>query len=295
MSAPYQLHADPELEAPVLLMALDGWIDAGFGSTHAVATLLSSIDTYPIATFDSDELLDHRARRPIMTLVDGVNTGLTWPAIELRGGTDLAGNDVLLLVGAEPDHAWRSFSSTVIDLATRFGTRIIIGLGAYPAAVPHTRATLLSCTAATEELAGRWNFLRGTLEVPAGVHAAIERAAADAGLPAIGVWAQVPHYTAGMAYPAASLALIESAAAVGGLSLPTGNLPEEAREARERLDEIIAGNEEHARMVAALESETDAHAPGEQFGDGASPGPLPTGAELVAELEQFLREQGPDS
>ncbi len=286
MSAPYELAADPDLESPALLMALDGWIDAGFGAANAAATLLSSLDTYPVATFDADELLDHRARRPIMSLVDGVNTGLTWPTIELRAGTDLAGNDVLLLVGAEPDHSWRAFSATVLELATRFDTRMIIGLGAYPAAVPHTRPTLLSCTANSEELAGRWQFLRGSLEVPAGVHAAIERLAAEVDLPAIGVWAQVPHYTAGMSYPAASLSLLESVAMVGDLSLPTGSLEDEAREARSRLDEIISGNEDHARMVAALESEADS---------SAAPGPLPSGDELAAELEQFLREQGPES
>ena len=286
MTAPFELHAEPDLESPALIMALDGWIDAGFGAANAVSTLLSSLDTYPIATFDADELLDHRARRPIMNLIDGVNTGLSWPSIELRGGTDLAGNDLLLLVGAEPDHAWRSFCRTVLDLIGRFDTRIIVGLGAYPAAVPHTRPTLLSCTANSEELAARWHFLRGSLEVPAGVHAAIERMAADRDLPAIGVWAQVPHYTSGMAYPAASLALLESASEVAGLALPTGNLANDAQEARVRLDEIIAGNEDHGRMVAALESENDSNVPG----------PLPSGDELAAELEQFLRDQpGPES
>jgi len=287
VTAPYEMHADPDLESPALIMALDGWIDAGFGAANAIGTLLSSLDTYPIATFDADELLDHRARRPIMNLVDGVNTGLSWPTIELRGGTDLAGNDILLLVGAEPDHAWRSFCTTVLDLAARFETRMIIGLGAYPAAVPHTRPTLLSCTANSEELASRWNFLRGSLEVPAGVHAAIERMAAERSLAAIGVWAQVPHYTSGMAYPAASLALLESASEVGGLALPTGNLTNDAQDARSRLDDIIAGNDEHGRMVAALESETD---------QSTAAGPLPSGDELAAELEKFLRDQpGPES
>lgn len=286
MSSLYDLHADPTLESPALLLALDGWIDAGFGAAHTVSTLLSSLDTYPIATFDADQLLDHRARRPIMTLIDGVNTALTWPTIELRGGTDLDGQDILLLVGAEPDHAWKAFSNTVLELVKRFEVRIIIGLGAYPAAVPHTRPTLISCTANSEELASRWQFLRGSLEVPAGVHAAIERLAADQGVPAIGVWAQVPHYTAGMPYPAASVALLEAAAQVGGLRLPTGELEGEALAARVRLDEIIAGNDEHARMVTALESEADSN---------GVPGSMPSGSELVAELEQFLREQGPEA
>ncbi|MEJ7584620.1 MAG: PAC2 family protein, partial [Acidimicrobiales bacterium] len=141
------------------------------------------------------------------------------------------------------------------------------------------------CKANSDALASRWPFLRGTLDVPAGVQAAIERAADDVDLPAIGLWAQVPHYTSAMAFPAASLALVENVATVGLLSLPTGALETEARMARNRLDEIIAGNDEHARMVQALESESDTTT-------GITM--LPSGDELAAELERFLREQGPE-
>jgi len=283
VSAPYELHQRPRLDEPLLVMALEGWIDAGYGAATAMSTLVAGLDTQPVATFDADELLDHRARRPIMHLIDGVNSSLTWPAIELRSATDLAGHDLLLLSGAEPDHGWRAFSLAVIDLARQFGVRMVVGLGAYPAAVPHTRPTLLSCTANSEELAGRWPYLRGTLDVPAGVQAAIERVAADVDLPAIGLWAQVPHYTSAMAFPAAGLALVENLARVGGLELPTRDLAEEAGEARRRLDEIIAGNAEHAQMVQALESEAD-KAPSTTM--------LPSGDELAAELERYLREQG---
>ncbi len=283
MSAPYELHQEPDLEDPVLVIGLEGWIDAGYAAANAMTTVLAGVQSEPVATFDADELLDHRARRPILHLVDGVNTRLSWPAIELRVAGDLQDRDVLLLVGAEPDHSWRAFAHAVIDLAGRLGVRMITGLGAYPAAVPHTRPTLLSCTANSEELAGRWPYLRGTLDVPAGVQAAIERVAADVDLPAIGLWAQVPHYTSAMAFPAAGLALVENLARVGGLELPTGDLADEAGEARRRLDEIIAGNAEHARMVQALESEAD-NAPSTTM--------LPSGDELAAELERYLREQG---
>ncbi len=282
MAAAYELHDEPELDSPVLVLALEGWIDAGYAAASAGASLLSHFDTTPVATFDADDLLDHRARRPIMHLVDGVNTGLTWPGIELRSASDQAGNDLLFLLGAEPDHAWRAFTAAVVDLALQFGTRTVVGLGAYPAAVPHTRPTLLSCTASTPEVAAAWPYLRGTLDVPAGVQAAIERRCAEVGLPAIGLWAQVPHYTAAMAYPAAALALLESLVQVAGVLVPTGDLAEEAATARGRLDAIIADNPEHAEMVEHLEREADHQ---------VQAGPLPSGDDLAAELEQYLREQ----
>ena len=98
----YELHDRPSLDDPVMVMVLEGWIDAGYAAATAAQTLLGGLDTYPVATFDTDALLDHRARRPIMHLVDGVNTGLSWPSLELRAGIDGDGNDVLLLLGAEP-------------------------------------------------------------------------------------------------------------------------------------------------------------------------------------------------
>ncbi len=285
MTASYELHDHPSLDRPVLLMALEGWIDAGMGSTTAMTTLLNGLDTQRIATFDADELLDHRARRPVMNLVEGVVTNLVWPTIELHAAKDLAGHDLLLLVGAEPDHSWRAFSHAVVDLANGFGTRMVIGFGCYPAATPHTRPTLLSCTAASPQLAERWPFLRGTLDVPAGIQAAIEAQAAEAGVPAMGVWAQVPHYTSAMAYPAASMALLDGVMQMGDLSLPLGDLPDESREARDRLDQIIAGNEEHQQMVQALEQEADATAT-------QASTRIPSGDELAAEVERFLRDQG---
>ena len=123
----YETIEEPDLESPVLVLALDGWIDAGMGAQNARASLLDQLDSVTVATFDSDELLDHRARRPTMQLEDGVLTNLTWPDIQLRAATDFDGNDLLLLVGAEPDHLWRSFASDAVDLLLRFGAPLVVG------------------------------------------------------------------------------------------------------------------------------------------------------------------------
>src|SRR3954447_3107987 len=128
----FELVERPDLESPVLILALDGWIDAGIGAANARAALLNALAPSTVALFDSDQLLDHRARRPTMHLVDGVVSGLTWPAVALQAASDMEGNDVLLLVGSEPDHAWRPFPRAAVDLAREFGCRMVVGLGAYP-------------------------------------------------------------------------------------------------------------------------------------------------------------------
>src|SRR5690242_7800890 len=99
----YELHEHREIESPVLVVAMEGWIDAGLAAGGAMTSLLASLPNELLASFDGDELIDQRARRPVVRLVDGVNTGLTWPAIELRVAEDRMGSQVLLLVGPEPD------------------------------------------------------------------------------------------------------------------------------------------------------------------------------------------------
>src|SRR5438093_2861299 len=132
MSELYELHAQPDLREPLLIVTLEGWIDAGLGAAAAVAAILGAVPSDHVATFDVDGLLDHRARRPVVRIVDGVNTGLTWPELQLRAGRDAAGRSLLLLVGPEPDHRWRAFCDATVGLARDFGTRLVAGLGAFP-------------------------------------------------------------------------------------------------------------------------------------------------------------------
>jgi hypothetical protein len=282
----YELVTRPLLEDPVLVVSLDGWIDAGFAAATAAAHLVSLLDPTVVARFDVDVLVDHRSRRPVTHLVEGVNTGLTWPRLELRHGQDPDGRDILLLLGSEPDVRWRAFCQQVVALVADLGVHLVVGLGAFPAPVPHTRALRLASTATTPELAARLP-VRATLDVPAGVQAAIERACADASIPAIGVWAQVPHYLVNMTYPAASAALVDGLADLAGLRLDSTPLHEAATALRDRVDELVAGNPEHVEMVNALEANHD-----REVADDGTTGPLPSGDELAAEIERFLREQG---
>jgi proteasome assembly chaperone (PAC2) family protein len=290
----YRFHEDPMASEPVLVVALEGWIDAGGAAAQAVETLLAAVPHQTkVATFDSDVLLDHRARRPTMHLVDGVNTGLTWPTIELVAAWDEREKDVLLLVGPEPDHNWPTFCTAVVDLAESLGVSFVIGLGAYPAPVPHTRPVQLSSTASTAELARRTGFIRGTLDVPAGVQAAIEREAADRQMEALGIWAQVPHYAAGMPYPAAAAKLLEGLAEVAELHFPAEDLHRQARATEARLEALLADSDEHRELVHQLELHVDqAVDPDDDALDDDGTIELRSGDELAAEFERFLREQG---
>lgn len=286
----HELIEQPALDAPVLILALEGWIDAGTSAAGASEVLSDKLDTTTVARFSSEDLIDYRARRPIVHLVDGVQRGLTWPSIELRAATDADGHDVLMLVGAEPDRQWHRFTDEVVTLAADFGARLCVGLGAYPAPAPHTRPPAVACTASTPRLA-ELGFLRASLDFPGGVQAAIEQRCDEQGIPAMGLWAQIPHYLVTppgtLPYPAGSLALIEALSRVAQLSLPVGDLPSQAVATRARLDELIANNADHQAMLHQLEAAYEEAAAPERI----QPSDLPTGDELAAELEKFLRDQ----
>lgn len=285
----YKLHEQrADLDAPVLVVHLEGWIDAGSAASGAMNALLNTLDTTLVASFDVDVVLDQRARRPLMRVADGVNTGLSWPQIELRAARDGQGRDVLLLSGAEPDYQWRAMAQDVHALGAQLGVRMMVGLGAFPSPVPHTRPTPLVCTATSSELAGSIGFMPGTFEVPAGFEAVVERAFADAGTPAVGLWARVPHYVAAMFYPSASVTLLEALASLAGLELDLGELRQTAEDVQARLALSVSADPRFTTLVERLEAQADL---AEQDAEGGPFGNLPTGDEIAAELEQFLRDQ----
>ncbi len=277
---------------PVLVVALEGWVDAGLGSSAAVAELLSASPTAVVASFDTEALIDQRARRPVARLVDGVTTELTWPAIRVLAGKDRIGADILYLTGPEPDFRWPSFTHAVVELTRRLGVRSVVGLGAFPAPTPHTRPVRLASTVPPEsvDLVGRVGFVQGTIEVPAGVQAALEVALGKAGVPVIGLWARVPHYVAAMPFPEASAALIEGLCAITGIVFDTSALRAAGEASRRQVDELISGSSEHTEMVQRLESSIDSEE-GEPDPFGIEHG-VPSGDEIAAELEQFLRGEG---
>jgi len=282
----FEVHREPTLDEPVLVVALEGWVDAGLGATTSIASLLGANETEPLVTFNGEHFLDQRARRPVARIVNGVTTELSWPRTVVRQGTDDAGLDMLFLVGPEPDFHWRSFTDAVVGLARAWRVRMVVGLGAFPAPAPHTRPVKLAATApeTSSYLVERVGIVQGELEVPAGVLAALEMAFGAEGTPVLSLWARVPHYVAGMPFPEASAALIEGLASVAGLTLDSTALRRAADSSRRQVDQLIADNSEHQAMVRKLEESLDA-SEGNAMGVEA----VPSGEEIAAELERFLR------
>ncbi len=289
MNDPYVLHEPlPTLDQPVMVVMMTGWIDASNAAAAAMATVQEEWAVRPLATFDGDTFIDYRARRPTMELREGVNVRLVWSDIELHVGRDADGHDVLTLSGPEPDSQWRRFADVVSTLAVELGVRQIVVLGAYPFATPHTRDPRLSSSSPSADVVDSVAYLKNSVDVPAGMGAVLEHAFTEKGMPSLGIWAQVPHYVSAMSYPAATLALLTGLQEVAGLVVDAAAIRQETIIQRQRLDQLVAGNDEHRAMVNQLEELYDQ---AKQQTDLLGTGGIPTGDELAAEFEQFLRDQ----
>jgi hypothetical protein len=273
----YRLDGPIAMERPVLVAAFDGWVDAGSAATAALRRLAE--DGTTVATFDADQLFDYRSRRPTLDIVDGRLASLTWPEVTLTHAP-LAGLDVLVLAGAEPDDRWRGLGEAVVELARRLDVREWVSLGAIPAAVPHTRSVPILGTQSAPGLlrGGVEPGPTGLLRVPSAALSMLEMGVAAAGIPAVGYFAQIPHYVSGP-YPIASLELLRTLERHLGVDLPHGDLAEEARLLRSRLDTAAAADESTRTYVERLEAMVDESR-------------QPEGDDLIAQIERFLRDRG---
>jgi len=271
----YRIDEDPGFSTPVMVAALEGWVDAGSSGTTA-ATQLADTGRV-VASFDADAIYDYRARRPTLDILDGRPITLEWPRLTVTA-TEIEDRQLLILSGPEPDYRWRELADDVVALARRFGVASWASMGAIPAAVPHTRPVPILATASASGLLpqGIRQGPDGLLRVPSAALSVLELTAAEAGIPAIGLFAQVPHYV-NASYPTASIALLTALGRYLGIELPVGQLATRALERRNLLDAATASDEQTKAYVERLEVLADESR-------------LPEGDELIADIERFLRE-----
>ncbi len=281
----------PDLGRPVLVQALTGFVDAGNATYLAREHLLSTPDARLLATFDPDQLIDYRSRRPPMIFLEDHWEHYEEPEIGVHLLRDDAGTPFLLLVGPEPDLQWERFVAAVVDLVERLGVRLTIGLNAIPMAVPHTRPVGITAHAIRPELITGYEPWLRRVQVPGSAGNLIEYRLGRKGHDAAGFAVHVPHYLAETPYPAAAQELLEAVSRATGLLLPTADLRAAAERVRADIDQQIAQNPDAGTLVHGLEEQYDAFLRGRQ-GTGLLAGSesLPSAEELGAELERFLAE-----
>jgi len=290
---PLTIHSQPQgLRRPVLITAFSGWNDAAEAATTAARYLATSFQAEKFAEIDPEEFYHFGLSRPHVRYKDGSENEreIVWPATEFsvtRAGE--LSRDLIIAVATEPHLKWRTYCAAVLDLARRCDATLVLTLGALLAEVPHTRPVRISGSASDPELAARLGVRPSRYEGPTGIVGVLNTACREQGMATASVWANVPHYVSGIENPKAALALVQRALSLLNLEADLADLEEASRQFDQNLAEIVSQNAKIKAYVAKLESRDK-----EEEAQATPGSDLPPASELVAEIEQFLRQQRPE-
>ncbi len=273
-------HYRPELARPVLVVAFEGWNDAGDAASSAVRWFADRWDATPFADIDPEVFYDFTSTRPEVRIEDDARV-IDWPSNEFSA-TSLPGSerDLVLLHGVEPQLRWRTFADLVLEVAESLDASMVVTLGALLAEVPHTRPVGVVGTAYDQEVVTRLGLAPSQYQGPTGIVGVLHDRCRAAGLESASLWATVPTYVPGAPSPKATLALVEKTAELLGEGVITTDLEIASASYERQIDELVDDDEETQAYVAALEQRHD-----EQLS-------VPEPGELVEEVERFLREHG---
>lgn len=283
-----EIHQIPALRSPVMVIAFSGWNDAGEAATGAASHLLSSwtdleTDVVPelIAEVDPEEFYDFQVNRPMVEVDDSSIRSLTWPGTQIYGlRTPDLEHDFVIVRGVEPSMKWKTFAAEILDLADDLEIDLVITLGAMLADTPHTRPITVSGSGAHPDIARRLGVEISKYEGPTGILGVIQDACVRRGIDAVSLWAGIPHYASSAPSPKATLALINALEDFLEISLPQGDLLDDATSWEAEVSEMAKEDADVAEYVKALEESKD-----------SSDLPEATGESIARELERFLRRQ----
>jgi len=272
-----------ELGQRVLVVAFDGWNDAGEAASAAVAHLRESGSYREVFAVDPELYFDYQYTRPQIRLEADGSRSLAWPDATLSRPLHPAeGTRLWLLSGYEPARAWQAFVAELIDAALREDITGIVALGSMMSDVPHTRPISIFAGSENDALRTALGLEKPTYEGPAGILTVLSTAAEEAGIPCAALWASVPHYVAGHTpSPKATLALLDRLAELTGADVPRGELPAESLAWEASIDAAASDDEEMTDYIHQLEQTRDTWDSPEASGDA-----------IAQEFERYLRRGG---
>ena len=283
---------DGASSGPTLIVAMQGYADAGHAVEGAAGHLKAALDSRTLATFNNDELIDYRSRRPMVTLSEHEISDVDDIDLDIRVLRDSKGESFLLLSGPEPDLRWEAFSKSVADLADRFNVDKTICLYAAPMGAPHTRPLVVSAHGNDRDLVGKMFTFDGMVSVPGAAAVMIERELHSRGRRVAGYTAHVPHYVASSPYPQAVYQLLQSVSDTSDLQFPLRAIERDMERVAQQLAEQTHGSEEIAQVVAQLEqhydSEMDSYRKKNPQKMMPGEAQVPSGDEIGEAFENFL-------
>jgi len=293
----------------LLVVAFEGWNDAGEAASGAVRTLQEQLELSPITQVDPEDYFDYQFNRPTIALDDDGNRSIIWPGVTMYGpaevdiaevaGTtpglavdaeiDVTGDNganVYLLIGTEPSRGWKTFVSEVLETVESNGITAILFLGAMLADVPHTRPISVFTSSENPAVREALTIERSSYEGPVGILSVLSDAAEKAGIPTLSIWASVPHYVHNAPSPKATLAIIDKLEEIIDVVIPRGDLVDEASAWETGIDALASDDDDMTSYIEQLEQARD-----------TVDSPEASGEAIAHEFEKYLRREDgkPDS
>jgi hypothetical protein len=281
--------AAKSLTGRVLVVAFEGWNDAGEAASGAVKSLRDALGVQPIVEIDAEGYFDYQFNRPVTTMGEDGKKKLVWPTVAMYGPArpdDAAAHDelpesgVYLLLGTEPARSWKSFTAEIMATIRACKIDVIVMLGAMLADVPHTRPISVFVSSENADMRARFDIERSLYEGPVGILSVISSAAEDAGIPTLSIWASVPHYVHNAPAPKATLAMIEKLEELVEIVVPRGDLVDESTAWEDGINALAEDDEDMATYIAQLERARD-----------TVDSPEASGEAIAEEFERYLRKR----
>jgi hypothetical protein len=274
----------------LLVVAFEGWNDAGEAASGVARSLVETLSLEPVAELDGERYIDYQFNRPQVGLDDDGERTLVWPRIQLHAAADAvtvlprdpaaSATEVLVLLGAEPSRSWRGFAAEIVDLIDVHDVTGVVFLGAMLADVPHTRPISVFVSSENESVRDEYTLERSTYEGPVGILSVLADAVEAAGVPTLSIWASVPHYVHNAPSPKATLALIEKLDELSGVAIPRGDLAAESTAWESGIDALAADDDDMAGYIEQLEQARD-----------TVDSPEASGEAIAQEFERYLRRR----
>lgn len=277
------------LTGRVLIVAFEGWNDAGEAATGAVKSLRDALGVEPIVEIDAEGYFDYQFNRPVTSMGEDGKKKLIWPSVTMYGPVrspealpfdDVTDTGIYLLLGTEPARSWKSFTAEILAVIQDCKIDVMVMLGAMLADVPHTRPISIFVSSENAEVRAKFDIERSMYEGPVGILSVISAAAESAGIPTLAIWASVPHYVHNAPAPKATLAMIQKLEDLVEVVVPRGDLVEESTAWEDGINALAEDDEDMATYIAQLERARDTVDSPEASGDA-----------IAEEFEKYLRKR----
>jgi hypothetical protein len=268
----------------IMVVAFEGWNDAGEAASDAVRFISRVLKAEKVARLGEDDYYDYQFSRPSVRRNAAGKRVIQWPSTRMfRAELPGTGVDLLLVRGVEPTYRWQAFTAELLTQAEVQNVKAVVLVGALLADVPHTRPLPASMTSEDENLRRVLQAEPTTYEGPTGILGVLAETSDSAGLPTVSVWAAVPHYVGQSPSPKATLALLHQLEEVLRVPLDLLALTEESEAWERGVNELAEEDPEVAAYVHQLEEAQD-----------ATELPEASGESIAREFERYLkrRERG---